>query len=76
MSTTLSQKDGASSWLMLTGMPSARRCAKASKENIAKKRGVGKKLLLTIRAVMLDEHMDLVAWDCNGSRLAPSNQHW
>ena len=31
----------------------------------AKKRGIGKKLILTIRAVMLDEKVDLVAGDFN-----------
>ena len=30
-----------------------------------KKRGIGKKLILTIRAVMLDEKVDLVAGDFN-----------
>ena len=35
--------------------------------NYAKKRGIGKKLLLTIRAVMLDEQVDLVAGDFNGA---------
>ena len=34
--------------------------------NYAKKRGIGKKLLLTIRAVMLDERVDLVARDFHG----------
>ena len=42
MSTTLSQKDGAFPWLMLTGMPSARRCKVMSKamgvKNVAKDR--------------------------------------
>ena len=33
----------------------------------AKKRGIGKKLLLTIRAVMLEEHVDLVAGDFHGA---------
>ena len=33
----------------------------------AKKRGIGKKLLLTIRAVTLEEHVDLVAADFNGA---------
>ena len=33
----------------------------------AKKRGIGKKLLLTIRAVMLEEHVDLVVGDFNGA---------
>ena len=32
----------------------------------AKKRGIGKKLILTSRAVMLDEKVDLVAGDFNG----------
>ena len=35
--------------------------------NYAKKRGIGKKLLLTIRAVMLEEHVDLVAGDFNAA---------
>ena len=35
--------------------------------NYAKKRGIGKKLLLTILAVMLDEHVDLIAGDFNGA---------
>ena len=35
--------------------------------NYAKKRGIGKKLILTIRAVMLDEKVDLVAGDFNGA---------
>ena len=33
----------------------------------AKKRGIGKKLILTIRVVMLGEHVDLVAGDFNGA---------
>ena len=37
MPTTLSWKDGALPWLMLTGMPSVRRCTKESKEKIGKK---------------------------------------
>ena len=36
MSTTLSRKDGALPWSMLTGTPSARRCTRASKEKIGK----------------------------------------
>ena len=35
--------------------------------NCAKKRGIGKKLLLTIRAVMLEEKVDLVTIDFNGA---------
>ena len=35
--------------------------------NYAKKRGIGKKLLLTIRAIIQDEHVDLVASDFNGA---------
>ena len=35
--------------------------------NYAKKRGIGKKLLLTIRAVILEERVDLVAGDFNGA---------
>ena len=36
-----------------------------NKNNYAKKRGIGKKLILTIHAVMLDEKVDLVACDFN-----------
>ena len=36
VSTTLHRKDGALPWLMLTGMLSARRCTRASKEKIGK----------------------------------------
>ena len=32
----------------------------------AKKRGIEKKLLLTVRAVMLEEQVDMVAGDFNG----------
>ena len=35
--------------------------------NYSKKRGIGKKLFLPIRAVMLDEQVDLVAGDFNGA---------
>ena len=35
--------------------------------HFAKKRGIGKKLSLTIRAVKLEEHVDLVAGDFNGA---------
>ena len=35
--------------------------------NFAKKRDIGKKLLLTIRAIMQDEHVDLDACDFNGA---------
>ena len=35
--------------------------------NYAKKRGIDKKLLLTIRAVMLDEHVDFAAGHFNGA---------
>ena len=35
--------------------------------NYAKKRGIGKKLLLTIRAIMQEEHVHLVAGDFNGA---------
>ena len=35
--------------------------------NYAKKRGIGKKLLLTIRAIMQEEHVDLVAGDFHGA---------
>ena len=35
--------------------------------SFAKKRGIGKKLILTIRAVVLEEHVDVVAGDFNGA---------
>ena len=38
-----------------------------STRNYAKKRSFGKKLLLTVRAVMLEEHVDVVAGDFNGA---------
>ena len=41
--------------------------------NYAKKRGIGKKLLLTIRAIMQEEHVDLVACDFNGAAWRQSN---
>ena len=41
----------------------------------AKKRGIGKKLILTIRAVMLDEKVDLVAVDCNGAAWRRDNSN-
>ena len=43
--------------------------------NYAKKRGIGKKLLLTIRAMMLDEKVDLVAADFNGDHQRQHPQH-
>ena len=45
--------------------------------NYAKKRGIGKKLLLTIRAVIQDEHVNLVAGDFNGAawRQTSGNPH-
>ena len=39
------------------------------------KRVVGKKFILTIRAVMLDEHVDLVAGDFNGTVWRCSNRN-
>ena len=41
--------------------------------NYAIKRGIGKKLLLTIHAVMLEEHLELVAGDFNGVAWRRSN---
>ena len=43
----------------------------------AKKRAIGKKLILTIRAVMLDEKVDLVASDFNGAawKVGQQEQH-
>ena len=44
--------------------------SRAAAKNSVKKRGTGKKLLLTIRAIMLEEHVDVVAGDFR-SCLAP-----
>ena len=41
--------------------------------NFAKKRAIGNKLLLTIRAIMQEEHVDLVAGDFNGAAWRQSN---
>ena len=41
----------------------------------AKKRGIGKKLILTIRAVMLDEKVDFVAGDFNGAAWRCDNRN-
>ena len=41
----------------------------------AKKRGIGKKLILTIRAVMLDENVDLVAGGFNGAAWRCDNRN-
>ena len=41
----------------------------------AKKRGIGKKLILTIRAVMLDEKVDLVDGDFNGAAWRCDNRN-
>ena len=35
--------------------------------HFAKKRGIGKKLMLTVRNVMLQEHVEMVAGDVNGA---------
>ena len=35
--------------------------------NFAKKRGIGKKMILTIRALMLEDHADVVAGDFKGA---------
>ena len=35
--------------------------------NFAKKRGIGKKIILIIRALMLQDHVDVVAGDFNGA---------
>ena len=40
-----------------------------------KKRGIGKKQILTIRAVMLDEKVDLVAGDFNGAAWRRDNSN-
>ena len=44
----------------------------------AKKRGIGKKMMLTVRTVMLQEHVDVVAGDVNGAswgRPSSSDRH-
>ena len=41
----------------------------------AKKRGIGEKLILTIRAVMLGEHVDLVAGNFNGAAWRCNNRN-
>ena len=46
-----------------------------SNNNYAKKRGIGKKLLLTIRAIMQEEHVGLVAGDFNGAAWRQSNSN-
>ena len=40
----------------------------------AKKRGIAKKLILTIRAFMISEQVDLVAGDFNGTAVAMPQQ--
>ena len=73
-------KEGESGWVLqgVISRASFRRLPRSGKSfftamsihinnQFAKKRGIGKKLLLTIRAVMLKEHVDLVAGDFNGS---------
>ena len=67
-------KEGVSGWVLqgVISRASLRRLPRSGKSffttmsihinnQFAKKRGIGKKLLLTIRAVMLKEHVDLVA---------------
>ena len=44
-------------------------------DKYAKKRGIGKKLILTIRAMMLDGKMDLVAGDFNGAAWRRDNSN-
>ena len=41
----------------------------------AKKRGIGKKFILTIRAVMLSENVDLVAGGLNGAAWRRDNSN-
>ena len=43
--------------------------------NYTKQRGIGKKLILTIRAVMLEEHVDVVAGDFNGAAWRRDNSN-
>ena len=51
----------------------SRSCLCTSTTTTPKKRGIGKKLLLTIRATVQEEHMDLVAGDFNGAAWRQSN---
>ena len=73
-------KEGESGWVLqgVISRASLRRQPRGGKSsftvmslhinnNYAKKRGIGKKLLLTIRALMLEEHVDLVAGDFSGA---------
>ena len=41
----------------------------------AKERGITKKLILTIRAIMIGQHIDLVAGDFNGTAWRCSNRN-
>ena len=59
----------------LNGQKHIHSCAVAHQVHYAKERGIGKKLILTIRAVMLDEKVDLVAGDFNSAAWRSSNRN-
>ena len=59
----------------LNGQKLIHSCVVAHQVHYAKERGIGKKLILTIRAVMLDEKVDLVAGDFNSPAWRSSNRN-
>ena len=62
--------EGNPGWV-LQGVLSRASCRRSP----AKKRGIAKKLILTIRAIMLGQHVDLVAGDFNGTAWRCSNRN-
>ena len=66
-------KEGDSGWVLqgvikrasFRRLPCNGRCHYVNQ--FVKERGIGKKLILPIRALMLEEHVDLVAGDFNGA---------
>ena len=58
--------------LFLNNHSAAKKHSLSCRDIYVKKRGIGKKLILTIRAVMLDENVDLVARDFK--RCVPSKK--
>ena len=62
--------------LFVDNFPAAKNHSQLCRNNSnAKKRGIGKKLVLTIRAVVLDEKVDLVAGDFNGAAWRRDNSN-
>ena len=59
----------------LNGQKHVHSCVVAHQVHYAKERGIGKKLILTIRAVMLDEKVDLVAGDFSSPAWRSSNRN-